>query len=57
MLSRVAERVYWLGRYMERCENTARLVNVNSILNVIRNRRMKKLLSILFLWIKKIRHH
>lgn len=30
MLSRVAERVYWLGRYMERCENTARLVNVNS---------------------------
>lgn len=30
MLSRVAERIYWLGRYMERCENTARLVNVNS---------------------------
>ena len=30
MLSRVAERVYWLGRYMERLENTARLVNVNT---------------------------
>ncbi|GAB1266129.1 alpha-E domain-containing protein [Aurantivibrio infirmus] len=30
MLSRVAERVYWLGRYMERVENTARLINVNS---------------------------
>lgn len=30
MLARVAERVYWLGRYMERSENTARLVNVNS---------------------------
>jgi uncharacterized alpha-E superfamily protein len=30
MLSRVAERIYWLGRYMERCENIARLVNVNS---------------------------
>lgn len=30
MLSRVAERIYWLGRYMERSENTARLVNVNS---------------------------
>lgn len=30
MLSRVAERIYWLGRYMERGENTARLVNVNS---------------------------
>ena len=28
MLSRVAERVYWLGRYVERIENTARLVNV-----------------------------
>lgn len=30
MLSRVAERIYWLGRYMERSENIARLVNVNS---------------------------
>lgn len=28
MLSRVAERVYWLGRYVERAENTARLVYV-----------------------------
>jgi uncharacterized alpha-E superfamily protein len=27
MLSRVAERVYWMGRYLERAENTARLVN------------------------------
>ncbi|MEX1032321.1 MAG: alpha-E domain-containing protein [Cellvibrionaceae bacterium] len=30
MLSRVAQRVYWLGRYMERLENTARLINVNT---------------------------
>ena len=30
MLSRVAERIYWLGRYVERAENTARLVNVNT---------------------------
>ncbi|WP_341936488.1 alpha-E domain-containing protein [Marinimicrobium sp. C2-29] len=30
MLSRVAERIYWMGRYMERSENMARLVNVNS---------------------------
>lgn len=30
MLSRVAERIYWMGRYMERSENIARLVNVNS---------------------------
>jgi uncharacterized alpha-E superfamily protein len=28
MLSRVAENVYWLSRYLERIENTARLVNV-----------------------------
>ncbi len=27
MLSRVAERVYWMARYLERAENTARLVN------------------------------
>ncbi len=30
MLARVAERVYWLSRYMERTENSARLVNVYS---------------------------
>ncbi|MAN51591.1 MULTISPECIES: alpha-E domain-containing protein [Marinimicrobium] len=30
MLSRVAERIYWMSRYMERSENVARLVNVNS---------------------------
>jgi uncharacterized alpha-E superfamily protein len=29
-LSRTAERIYWLGRYLERAENTARLVNVNA---------------------------
>lgn len=29
-LSRTAERVYWLGRYLERAECTARLVQVNS---------------------------
>jgi len=28
MLSRVAERVYWMARYLERAENTARLVGV-----------------------------
>jgi uncharacterized alpha-E superfamily protein len=27
MLSRVARRVYWMARYIERAENTARLVN------------------------------
>ncbi|MCC5793452.1 MAG: alpha-E domain-containing protein [Chromatiales bacterium] len=28
MLSRVAERLYWMARYLERAENTARLVGV-----------------------------
>lgn len=36
MLSRVAERVYWLARYLERTENTARLILVrhHSILDM-----------------------
>lgn len=29
MLSRIAENIYWLGRYVERAENTARLLDVN----------------------------
>ena len=32
MLSRVAERVYWMARYLERAENTARLVNAYTTL-------------------------
>jgi uncharacterized alpha-E superfamily protein len=30
MLSRVAESLYWMTRYMERAENTARLINATS---------------------------
>ncbi|MEE4300695.1 MAG: alpha-E domain-containing protein [Pseudomonadales bacterium] len=30
MLARVAENMYWMSRYVERAENMARLVNVNS---------------------------
>ena len=30
MLARVAENIYWLARYLERAENTARLINVNA---------------------------
>lgn len=30
MLSRVAERIYWGGRYLERAENTARMVSIFS---------------------------
>ncbi len=29
LLSRLAENLFWIGRYMERAENTARLLNVN----------------------------
>ena len=29
MLSRVAESIYWTGRYIERAENTARFIDVN----------------------------
>ncbi|MBF0308055.1 MAG: alpha-E domain-containing protein [Magnetococcales bacterium] len=32
MLSRVAANIYWMGRYLERAENTARLVSVTSAL-------------------------
>lgn len=30
MLSRVAERMYWFGRYIERAENTTRLISANN---------------------------
>ncbi len=30
LLSKVAERVYWMARYIERAENTARLIEANS---------------------------
>lgn len=30
MLSRIAENLYWFGRYLRRAENTARLINVNA---------------------------
>ncbi len=34
MLSRVARRVYWMARYIERAENTARLVNTYHFLTM-----------------------
>ncbi|MFP5305094.1 MAG: alpha-E domain-containing protein [Gammaproteobacteria bacterium] len=39
MLSRVAEDLYWFGRYVQRAENTARLVAVHSdlVLDLPRN--------------------
>ena len=32
MLSRVAESLYWMARYLERAENTARLINGTTML-------------------------
>ncbi|MBV9280087.1 MAG: alpha-E domain-containing protein, partial [Chloroflexi bacterium] len=29
MLSRVADNLYWMSRYLERAEHTARLLDVN----------------------------
>src|SRR5690242_1500682 len=29
MLSRVADSIYWMGRYVERAENVARFIDVN----------------------------
>ena len=39
MLSRVADNLYWFGRYLQRAENTARLINVNAhlLLDMPRN--------------------
>jgi len=34
MLSRVAENIYWLARYLERAENTARLLAANAALHL-----------------------
>jgi uncharacterized alpha-E superfamily protein len=34
MLSRVADAFYWTGRYLERAEHTARLVDVNTYLSI-----------------------
>ena len=34
MLSRIAESLFWIGRYVERAEDTARLIDVNLQLRV-----------------------
>jgi uncharacterized alpha-E superfamily protein len=34
MLSRVANSIYWMGRYMERAENVARFIDVNLNMNL-----------------------
>ena len=41
MLSRVANTIYWMARYIERAENTARLVNVNGHLLLDLPRRVR----------------
>ena len=39
MLSRVAQNIYWMARYLERAEDTARIINVNTnlLLDLPRN--------------------
>ena len=34
MLSRVADSIYWMNRYIERAENVARFIDVNLHLNL-----------------------
>ncbi len=34
MLSRVAESIYWMARYVERAENVSRFISVNLNLNM-----------------------
>ena len=34
MLSRVADSLYWMSRYVERAENVARFVDVNTLLSL-----------------------
>ncbi|PSJ17799.1 alpha-E domain-containing protein [Nitrosomonas supralitoralis] len=41
MLSRVANKIYWMARYLERAENTARLINVNTHLLLDLPKRVK----------------
>jgi uncharacterized alpha-E superfamily protein len=41
MLSRLAANLYWFGRYLQRAENTARLINVNTILSMDLPRRVQ----------------
>jgi uncharacterized alpha-E superfamily protein len=40
MLSRVADNLYWFARYLQRAENSARLVNVNLLLTLDLPRRV-----------------
>ena len=34
MLSRVADSLYWMSRYVERAENVARFIDVNTWLSL-----------------------
>ena len=52
MLSRVADHLYWIGRYLERGEHTARVLNVQSHLALedspeVRRRKVSDILNAL----------
>ena len=40
MLSRVAESIYWMSRYIERAENVARFIDVNQNLTLEFSRQL-----------------
>ena len=42
MLSRTADHLYWMARYIERAENTARMLDVNYQIRCCRNRPMRR---------------
>ncbi len=41
MLSRVADSLYWMSRYLERAENTARQLDVTMSLHARHRRRQR----------------
>ena len=45
MLSRVADSIYWLNRYIERAENVARFIDVLGLQNCPQTRRINLLRS------------
>ena len=50
LLSRLAENLFWIGRYVERAENTARLLNVNYLASLEMGGRAREI------WLPLLEH-
>ena len=50
LLSRLAESLFWIGRYVERAENTARLLNVNYLASLEMGGRAREI------WLPLLEH-